>query len=347
MPYKHLVLLVVCVLLCDCHRSAWAGRAHPGVLHQFVFFGQERQGIHDPAFLAAKALEGAQLTYTWRELEPRAGAYDFSAVAGDLAFLTAHRKRLFLQLQDVTFARGFICVPKYLQQDAQYHGGADEQYDIPGEDDSQAVPAGWVARRWDPAVRERFCRLLLALGKAFDGRIEGINLPETAVEFGGSGRLFPKGFTPAAYRDGVLADMAALKRAFPRSVTLQYANFMPGEWLPGDDKGYLRSVYQRAGELKVGVGGPDLIPYRPGQMKHSYPLIRAAHGSIPTGVAVQDGDYNTLDLKTGKPTTIADLLDFAQGYLRVDYLFWCTQEPFYSRDLIPSLQKEPFPHENE
>jgi hypothetical protein len=58
--------------------------------------------------------------------------------------------------------------------------------------------------------------------------------------------LFPKGFTPAIYRNAVITNMTALKRAFPKSVAMQYANFMPGEWLPGKDGFYLRSVYQRA-----------------------------------------------------------------------------------------------------
>ncbi len=112
---------------------------------------------------------------------------------------------------------------------------------------------------------------------------------------------------------------------------------MPGEWLPGQDRHYLRSVYQHAGEWKVGVGGPDLLPYRPGQVQHSYPLIRACHGRIPTGIAVQEGNYACLNPKTGKPMTISELLRFAQGYLKVDYLFWGTQEPFYSQRLIPFL----------
>ena len=162
------------------------------------------------------------------------------------------------------------------------------------------------------------------------------------MEFGGeSGRLFPKGFAPALYRDAIVTNMAALKRAFPQSVTMQYANFMPGEWLPDSDKGYLRSVYQRARELKVGVGGPDLQPYKPGQMNHSYRFIRDAQGSVPTGIAVQDGNYEYKNPKTGKPITISELLAFAQDYLKVNYLFWCTQEPFYSQTLIPFLKTRP------
>ena len=179
--------------------------------------------------------------------------------------------------------------------------------------------------------------------KQFDGKIEGINLAETAIEFGESGRLFPNGFTPPLYRDAILTNMAALKRAFPKSVTLQYANFMPGEWLPDNDKGYLRSVYQRAKQLKVGVAGPDLQPYKKGQMNHSYPLIRASHGAIPTGIAVQDGNYAQQNPKTGKPVIIAELLAFATDYIKTDYIFWCTEEPYYSQALIPFLRRSSAP----
>ena len=347
--YKTLARILACsfFLLLKCPGSAFAdpifqNRLHQNkfrqnTLHHYVFFALDRDRIHDAAFLHTPAFDGAQLKYTWRELEPSKDTYDLSAIRRDLAFLTANKKKLFIQLQDMTFDPAYICIPKYLLQDAQYHGGADKQYDLPGNEEARAVPAGWGARRWDPAVQARFRKLLFVLGKEFDGKIEGINLPETAVEFGESGKLFPKGYTPTIYRDAVLRNMAALKQAFPRSVAMQYANFMPGEWLPEDDKHYLRSVYRRAEKLKVGVGGPDMIPYRLGQMKHSYPLIRAAHGIVPTGIAVQEGDYDTINPKTGKPTTIPDLLGFAKGYLKVNYVFWCTQEPFYSKKLIPLL----------
>ena len=207
-----------------------------------------------------------------------------------------------------------------------------------GDDEEHAVPGGWVARRWDPAVRERFHKLLDALGKEFDGRIEGINLAETSVTFGESGRLFPKGFSFDAYRDAVIDNMKALRRAFPKSVVMQYANFMPGEWLPGNDRGYLKSVYRAAQESNVGVGGPDLLPHRRGQLNHSYPLIREASASVPTGIAVQDGDYEDVDPKTGVRTTVPELIKFATEQLKVEYIFWCTQEPFYSEQLIPILK---------
>jgi len=304
----------------------------------YVFFNMDRERISEATFLETQAFAGAQLKYTWRELERGKDGYDFAPIRHDLTLLKSQGKRLFIQLQDVSFDPARVNVPRYLLDDPKYHGGADKQYSIQDDDEARATPEGWVARRWDRAVQERFHKLLSALGQEFDGQIEGINLAETSVNFGESGRLFPQGFTPASYRDAIFTNLAALKKAFPKSATMQYANFMPGEWLPGDDHGYLRSVYERATELKVGVGGPDLLPGKTGQMNHCYPLIRDASGKVPTGIAVQDGNYQHLNAKTGQAMTIAELVTFATEYLKVDYLFWCTEEPSYSQKLIPFLQ---------
>src|ERR1041385_4020374 len=268
-------------------------------VHHYVFFGQDREKIKtDAGFVGTEAFEGAQLAYSWRQLEPQKDQYDFSAIREDLAFLTSKEKKLFIQLQDTTFSESRIPVPRYLLNEPQYNGGADKQYRVKDNDEEHAVIDGWMARRWDPAVQQRFHKLLFALGKEFDGRIEGINFAETSAGFGASGRLFPKGFSFETYRDAIIANMKALRQAFPKSVVIQYANFMPGEWRPTEDKGYLRAVYKAAQELKVGVGGPDLLPYRRAQLRSSYPLIREAAGTVPVGIAVQDGNYADREPKT-------------------------------------------------
>lgn len=74
---------------------------------------------------------------------------------------------------------------------------------------------------------------------------------------------------------------------------------MPGEWRPTNDNGYLQAVYQAARELKVGVGGPDLVPHRRGHLGSSYPLIRESAGIVPTGIAVQDGNLEDVNPKPG------------------------------------------------
>ena len=308
------------------------------VVHNFVFFGQDRDKLAKAAsFLATKKLEGAQVTYTWRQLEPTKDAYDFSRIRDDLALLSSNRKKLFVQLQDVSFYEDRINVPDYLLDDPVYNGGANKEFEFKDDDPNEERPifSGWSARRWDPEVQARFNKLLLALGKEFDGRVEGINFAESSIGFGSSGRHFPKGFSFERYRDALIENMAALKRAFQKSVTIQYGNFMPGEWRPSSDKGYLRSVYNAAVDLKVGVGGPDLLPFRPGQLKGPYPLIKEAAGKVPIGIAVQDGNYGDRNPKTGQTASIAELLRFATEELGVDYIFWSIEEPYYSRDVIP------------
>ena len=326
------LLSVVFVLTCAVSVPAKS-------LHHYVFFGMNREKIRETkSFLETKTFEGAQVSYFWKQLERGKDQYDFSLIREDLEFLKSHGKKLWVQLQDVSFSERRVPVPQYLVEDPQYNGGADRQYKFKNDDEEQATPAGWAARRWDPAVQERFHKLLAALGKEFDGQIEGINFAESSVTFGRSGRHHPKGYSPEIYRDALITNLKALKRAFPKSVALQYANFMPGEWRPTNDKGYLRAVYSAAREAKVGVGGPDIFPYKPGQMRSSYELIREVAGVVKVGLAVQDGNYEWVNPKTGKRVTIAEQIQFAREYLNADYIFWCTEEPYFSSDVVPYMK---------
>jgi hypothetical protein len=326
------ILLAIGLLAAISTALAYPGERARTRLHHYVFFGADRERIVERAFLDTQVFEGAQIRYSWKQLEHGKDGFDFGDIGHDLAFLSSKGKRLFVQVQDISFSIDIVPLPRYLSEDPVYHGGAEKQFDVQGRDDRRATPIGWVARRWDPAVQERFQKLLLALGKEFDGRIEGINFAETAIDFGETGKLYPKDFTPEKYREAVIANMRVLKQAFPKSTAMVYANFMVG------GPSYLRDVYRNAKELRVAMGGPDLIPYRYYQMQNSYPLLREISASVPTGIAVQDGNYSIPNAKTGKPVTIPDLIGFAKDYLHVKYIFWCTEEPFYSRDLIPYLR---------
>jgi hypothetical protein len=244
----------------------------------FVFFGRDRDRISDSAFAHNPDFAGAQIKYTWRELEPSRDQYDFSHVLQDIARLESHRKRLFIQLT----------------------------------------------------------RLLDALGRAVDGRIEGIALSETAISFGESGRFHPAGFSYDGYAASIQVMMTAARAAFPRSHVIVYANFMPGED-PERRIGYLRAVYEHAERTGVGVGGPDLLPNRPFQRRNSLPLIAARSPALVAGMAVQDG--NLADRKrNGERVTAAELYRYASDTLRADYIFWGTEEPYYSGDVIPFLR---------
>jgi hypothetical protein len=304
----------------------------------FIYFGLDRDRITEAGFLESEFIVGAQLKYRWRKLEPERDRYDLQPIIQDLAFLERHGKRLFVQLQDVSFEEAIVNVPRYLRTDPAFGGGVARQYEDRATDDTTLVAEGWVARRWDPAVRDRFVKLLRVLGEALDGRIEGLNLPETAIGFGETGELHPPGFTYESYLRGVEELMTAAREAFPRSHVIQYANFMPGESLPDNDHGYLRAVYEHAARIGVGVGGPDLLPHREGQRSHSYPLIANRARNVVAGVAVQWGNLDDRNPVTGEQVTVDELYRFARDGLRLDYIFWGTQEPYYSDQVLPFLR---------
>ena len=111
------LFFITLLLICFCIQTIAAK-----TVHHYVFFAHERERISEASFLGTKAFEGAQLKYTWKELEQQKDQYDFSAIRKDLAFLTTNGKRLFIQLQDASFSEKFILVPKYLQTD-DYNGG--------------------------------------------------------------------------------------------------------------------------------------------------------------------------------------------------------------------------------
>jgi hypothetical protein len=306
------------------------GGAPDGGPSNFVYFGRDHEPALEPAFLQAHGVDGAQLTFTWRELEPERGQYDFAEIERHLEILGRHGKRLWIQLADVTFTDR-LPVPEYLRADTAFHGGAARKYE-----GSEGVFDGWVARRWDPAVRRRLAALFAALAARFDGRIEGVNLAETAIGFEDP-RFHPPGFSFDAYASGIREIMRDAGRAFSRSCVIVYANFMPGESLPVVDHGYLRGTFEAAEELGVGVGGPDLLPYREGQRRNSLPLIASRGEHVVAGMAIQDGNLSEVNPATGNPVTVEHLYRIARDEFRLDYVFWGREEPYYSRDVLPFL----------
>ncbi len=313
------------------HADAKCPLIEDGIRH-FVYFARDRDAIHDHAFLDHARFKGAQIMYPWSALEPSRGSYDFSTIQNDLDYLKSKGKRLFVQLQDATFNPEFRGVPEYLGA-AEFDGGSILQRDDNGK------PEGWTAKRWNTKVRERFSSLLQALGGAFDGEIEGINLQETAV---GVSTEFDKSFSPSVYADSIRANMLALKKAFPNSTKLQYANFMPGEWLPWDDKGFLRSIYQYGEEIGVGLGAPDLMVRRKGQLNHALAMMHEHEYSVPLGIAVQDGNYigqtGSDIVEEGRKNIVPLLHSFAKDFLKVHYMFWVNQKPYFEEDVLPCFR---------
>lgn len=310
--------------------------------HNFVFFAKERELLPNHPCLKIKGFDGAQITYSWKQLERGKDVYEYEDIDADLKILKLHGMKLWIQLQDATFMPTRQAVPAYIMKGKEYHGGANPQYNEEDKVD------GWVARRWDPAVQARFHKLIAKLAERYDGVIAGINLQETAIGISEEGIAQAPGFTYLGYRDAIKRNMLALKKAFNTSVVMQYVNFMPGEALPEIDKGLLKSLFDYGEEIGVAVGAPDLMPKKPYQQAHAYKFMQEKKrpGKLTLGIAVQDGNYfgetGKAQLKPGEawPDIVPELANYAKETLGASYLFWSIQEPYFSQNVIPFFSKE-------
>lgn len=304
-------------------------------IQHFVYFAGNRSAVKGHPLLYHPTFKGAQIMYSWKNLEPEKGQYDFSKIEEDLAYLNKHGKSLFIQLQDVTFTAKNKPSPDYLATE-YYADGMVVQIDESGNE------SGWATKRWNPNVQKEFAKLLKALGNKFNGKIAGINLQETAIE---TDKQNTPDFTGEAYITGLKANMLNLKRAFPNTTTMIYANFMPEEWLPFTDKGYLKEIYRYAEEIGLGLGAPDLMVTRKGQLNHALAQMHENNFSVPIGIAIQDGnyigktgadkDYNEdEDTGTERDNIVPLLFAFAKGFLKVNYMFWGHQEPYFTEDVL-------------
>ena len=80
----------------------------------------DREKIKDArSFFETPAFEGAQVAYSWNQLEQGKDGYDFSMIREDLAFLTSKNKKLWVQIQDVSFSERYT-IPEVIDFAKEY-----------------------------------------------------------------------------------------------------------------------------------------------------------------------------------------------------------------------------------
>jgi len=310
-------------LACAFSCALWAGAALAAP-QNYLFADSENLASH-AALIRRPDIGGVQIVYSWKSLEPAKDQYDFARIEKDLRFLEALDRKLFIQLQDRFFEIGHRNVPMYLQTEPVYGGGLVPQTDNPGENKPEGH--GWVTQQWNPAVRERFQRLLAALAEKFDGRVAGINLPESAISIDVDTEQGRSGFTCEKYFAAQLENVAFARKAFRKSHVVQYVNFWPCEW--NNDREFMSRAFAFAKENGIGLGGPDIVPYRPGQMKNSYPFFNQYRGQLKlVAMAVQQPTLTYTNPATKKPFTREEFVAFAENYLGVDIIFCSTTSPW-------------------
>lgn len=288
----------------------------------FLFLGSGELPAN-AALMDRPEISGVQVVYSWKSLEPEKDRFDFSLIESDLAEVEKRGKKLFLQIQDRFFEREHRHLPRYLLEDPRYGGGLAPQRDNPGE--NQPEGSGWVAMQWNPAVRERHQKLLSALARKFDGRVYGINLPETAADI--DQQKDHTGFSCDAYFDAEIANIRHARKVFRKSHVVQYANFWPCGW--NDENGYFSRFFELAERERIGAGGPDIVPYRPAQMKNSYRFLHRYKGRLSlVAMAVQEPTLTYTNPETNRPFTREEFVAFARDYLGVNVIFWSSSSPW-------------------
>ena len=309
--------LVLLLLLCTS--------AHAEQPRNFLFMGSGDLA-ENARLISRPDIGGVQVVYPWKQLEKAPGEYDFSEIEADLAITDRLGKKLFIQIQDRFFMREHRNIPRYLLEDSRYGGGLAPQRDNPGENRPEG--SGWVAMQWNPAVRARFQSLISALAKQFDGRVYGINLPETAADIDRDRDT--TGFDCDLYFDAELENIRHTRRVFAKSYEVQYVNFWPCSW--GDERGYFKRFFEVLEKERIGAGGPDIVPNRPGQMKNSYPFLNRYRDRLPLiAMAVQDATLTYVNPSTQRPFTHEEFVAFARDFLGVDVIFWDVSSPWLSR----------------
>jgi hypothetical protein len=288
----------------------------------FLFMGAGDLAEHEK-LISRPDIAGVQIVYSWKSLESAKAVYDFSSIERDLDFVGQRHKKLFLQIQDRFFEIGHRNVPAYLLEEPVYGGGLVPQVDNPGEGKPEGY--GWVAQQWNPEVRKRYQHLLQALAQQFDGRVAGVNLPETAV--GVDIQRDKTGFTCDIYFAAEIENITFARKVFTKSPVVLYANFWPCEW--NNDKKYMSRTFELAQAEGFGLGGPDIVPWKPGQMNNSYPFFNQYKGKLPlVAMAVQEPTLTYTNPKTKKKFTRDEFVDFAENYLGVNIIFWSASAPW-------------------
>lgn len=293
---------------------------HPG---HYVFVGHSAIGREH----LVDGFRGVEKCYAWKDLEPELDRYDFSAIKADLALLGTRGKQLVIQVQYKAFGKGARQTPDYLRG-PEYGGGV-----------YRARSGSLDPVLWNAHVGQRMDSLFAALGREFDRHpgVEAVVLPETSpsADLVHSPQEGVEPYTVAIYVEALKARMAALRKAFPHTVVIQYANF-PRDMLP-ELTDYMK-------QIGVGLGGPDVYP-RPSGLsdpeKGVYRLYAKMAGVVPLGAAVQSPDYSVAawkrtaafnrgeDRRRAAVTReeevaipVREHLELAQKTLRLNYLFW-------------------------
>ena len=305
----------------DCNHVT--RKFNPGhYLLVFLGSGSEalRPAINDPGF------RGVQKRWTWRELEPKRGQYNFQGIERDLELLRQYDKQLVIQVVDTKFTcEGDPFLPQYMLDDAEFNGGVVKP---------ATGKCKWLPQRWLPSYVDRHDALMSALGSRFDRRpnVEAVVGTETALSLT-CNELTSLGYTPEKYFSSLQQMMRSNLEAFPTTNVIIYQNFFPCK------TANLARLIEYAGSIGHGMGGPDHWLYNKTLTEIVYPKQAEHKGRVVLGTAVQYGNY-TQKHPDGRRVTAFDIAKFGVDEIDRDYMFWL-YSPKFNDEVLTAVNAYP------
>lgn len=346
------------LLLCLIWLMGWQGTAahaqvkwHPGHYYSAMYGAKKSAYTHASNTIYQElesnpALVGIQIRFKWHELETAKGVYNFKEIDEHLERLStmgSRQKRFFIVIETRSFDTSSKLVPCYLTTSTcsgysdTYEGGI-----FPYKKTAKGPQFGNGIRLWNDGVRNRFVKLMQALGNRYNAHshFEGIGLGETSM-----GIPLNANDVSAAdidrYYAAHLYIQDAMSKAFPNTITLQFTNF-PRNRLAGFIAGLQLS--------RTALGGPDILIDDPGlnainipnQQDGAYSYYPRLSGTVALAPSVMPSNYLNTSMDERVPSrqpSIDELLDFGRDRLLATHLFWSRDKPeYYYKEAFAKLQ---------
>ena len=305
---------------------------HPGHYYAIIDSGKNNLKYLEQVYREIRetpALRGIQIRYTWAELEPKRGVYDFTSIDQRLSELTALKKRLVILLDTKTFDTSTFPVPDYVNT-IRFEWGkfAFSRYD-------NNTPIGYSTSLWNPHVHDRLAVLISKLGERYNSHpyFEGIGLSETSM---GTPINTLSSTQVDGYYNNLLSLNQHMRQHFPNTMTFQVTNY---------PRHILEQFTNTLTAMGAALAAADVLIEDPGlNMKDKpytpdgvYSHFQKLTGIAPLAPAVMGQNYtNTRQDGTGYDPTVWELLLFARNNLKANYIFW-TRTPEHYEEVLQVL----------
>ena len=91
-------------------------------------------------------------------------------------------------------------------------------------------------------------------------------------------------------------------------------------------------LFELGKEQGIGMGGPDIIPYRRAQEKNAYQFLKNDGAELPVvAMAVQGPTLTYTNPNTGEKFTRGEFEAYARDELNVDIIFWSLRTPWVAQ----------------